>query len=73
MPTASFSGPDVTADTFIRADVPDTNFDHAFSQVIIQRNQDKYLLRFDLSTMPSNAVIDSVRVALLNTDPNDEV
>lgn len=52
------TGRDAGEDTLIRAGSPDENFDYSFDQVIVQRDQDKFLLRFDLSSIPQNAIID---------------
>ena len=57
------TGPDQTQDTMIRKSSPDDNHNNAW-QVIIQKNFDKYLLRFDLSALPAGAVINSATLEL---------
>ena len=67
LPTANPTvtiGDGSVSDIYIDDSTPDTNLKGVYPQDIIQRNHDKYLVKFDLSSIPSNAIIDSATMYL---------
>ena len=67
LPTANPTmtiGDGSVSDIYIDDSTPDTNLKGIYPQDIIQRNHDKYLVKFDLSSIPSNAIVDSATMYL---------
>ena len=64
--TLSVSGPGATEDTLLRSAAPDTNFDAAFSQVLLSNgaSTDKYLARFDLAQLPAGSTVHSATLGV---------